>query len=291
MVVARTARAGSRRGAAAHVGGAALGGRVLWAVGQAPDDAVATAGRRAVAWARIHRADLWVAHVLPRAARGPRCPPTGRRWWSGCGAHLLERTGRFVDETIALVRDLGVSLVVLSAEDLSRGALCRITTQTGAAVLVARPPRGGAVLACTDLNVQHAPVLRAAAALSWLFEAPVATLHNVPLAAAVPALPSAVGAPPQPSVELARLVDYASRELERQQRGLFSAAPESVIVTRGNARQAILESAQARDADLIVVGMYPGSPLRRRILGGVATSVSMDADQSVLVVPIQREAP
>lgn len=272
---------------AARVGPAAVRGRVLLTLSDGPDEGVAVATRRAWAWARIHHAELWIARILPPTKGAAPTVTIGRRWRSGQLARTVVRTGHFVDETAALACELGVHTIVVNPSDLSRGAAAALAHRTDAAVLIARSPRpSGAVIAATDLEAQWAPVLQTAAELATLLEVPMAVLHNVSPVIVLPSAFTMDGTAAPSIVQVEQLVEGARRELMRAL-GSFPGSPEAIVATHTNARSAILETAATRDADLIVVGAYRSSTLRRRVLGGVATTIALEAPQSVLVVPVE----
>jgi len=84
-----------------------------------------------------------------------------------------------------------------------------------------------------------------------------------------------------------RLKAFACDELDRLARRAAPQAAQSFerCLKVGDARDAILEEAARRPADLILLGTHGRSGLERWILGSVAATVLRRADTNVLVVP------
>ena len=62
-----------------------------------------------------------------------------------------------------------------------------------------------------------------------------------------------------------------------------SSQPVEIVLSDGDARDAILDEAHRRDADLVVVGTSGHSPIARLLLGSVAEEVLRAAPCDVLV--------
>lgn len=76
---------------------------------------------------------------------------------------------------------------------------------------------------------------------------------------------------------------YLERGKEKVDKATVSC--ETVVRTGGNPSQLILEEAAKRDIDLIVVGTFGRTGLKRVLLGSVAQNVIGGAKCPVLVVP------
>ncbi len=78
---------------------------------------------------------------------------------------------------------------------------------------------------------------------------------------------------------------FYGRRLEEAQRALQKLGVEAVThVTIGKPSEQILRIAAEFGVDLIVLGVHPHHPLRRRLLGGTADKIVDSAECSVLVV-------
>lgn len=160
-------------------------------------------------------------------------------------------------------------------------------------VLVARPPAGpagpaghGVVLAATDLSDAALPAVEAAAAEAVRRKAKLVVVHVLDITP--PSSLWALGSPfgmayAAPSAETLVEVHKAARVTLESALARFGATGETAIVD-GEAAVAILREADARNAQLIVVGTRGRTGLTRVALGSVAEKVIERASSSVLAV-------
>jgi nucleotide-binding universal stress UspA family protein len=92
-----------------------------------------------------------------------------------------------------------------------------------------------------------------------------------------------------PGFDFDQLNEDAVADARRRMSGLplYDLAPERVTraIALGTARRDIARYAREHDADLLVVGTHGYGPVRRFLLGSVATSVLHDAPCPVVTVP------
>lgn len=65
-----------------------------------------------------------------------------------------------------------------------------------------------------------------------------------------------------------------------------SGKSDEIIVARGNPSQEIIEQAQARNCDIIVMGSHGHSPLTQAVMGSTSRRVLRGADIPVLIVQL-----
>jgi nucleotide-binding universal stress UspA family protein len=141
---------------------------------------------------------------------------------------------------------------------------------------------GQAIVAAADLARRDVPVLRKAGALSLSLGAPLIVVHNINPASSY--VSSGMGAP---------IVCFTGEALIETRRSyLLDAARalslqlEPVVSIERDAVDAILTTARARNADLIVVGTNPRFWVVRLLTDGIAAALVDRANRSVLVVPL-----
>jgi nucleotide-binding universal stress UspA family protein len=227
--------------------------------------------KRAMQMAGRLGAELHVLHIARRV--------TVRRMQAWCEEELrprgvtFERLHRSASPPIqaikSLPREIAPDLIVLPAEDGGGGrSVTRLARATRIPVLAARSPGGtDAVLAAVDLREASSSVIGEAAGLARVIGSPALLLHNRP-----PGEDDAL-------VQLDRLRSLASGlELD----------VETVVTRRPTAAEAIVRAAQARDADIVVVGTYAPAWLARLAspARSVAVSVVEHCRRSVLVIPL-----
>lgn len=200
---------------------------------------------------------------------------------------LRLRAGEFLPEVAERARELGASLIVLSAAgaDARYGRkVTRMARASNVPVLVARNVSTSEVIvAATDLRRHAVPVLHQAAELSQRLGVPLIAVHNVDL--------GVLGAGPEMAVQLTLAPDSSlSRQCRRR---LLDAARdlsveyEAVLRNELDPAHAVLDEARARDADLIVVGTYGRTWLERLLTRSVSARVIGRATRSVLVTPVE----
>jgi nucleotide-binding universal stress UspA family protein len=194
------------------------------------------------------------ARVLCDGALGVRLPV----------ARVTARLGTFIEQVALRAAEIQADFIAISPnrKQLVTTVQC-VARATNCAVLV--PRRTGSfmtLLAATDLEEPHTPVLRRAAQLGRHLDATVVALHGVPAAEEAA----------RPSLEQRLLMlEQATRRLG----GHF----ESVVLRTGDPAREIIEQARHRNADVILVGT-------RRHAPGTAAEVVRSAQRSVVVAPV-----
>jgi nucleotide-binding universal stress UspA family protein len=183
---------------------------------------------------------------------------------------LCVRLGTFIEQVAQRACELDAVLIVIPpgtrhlawvVTEVVRRTDCPVLVPKGCASLVT-------LLAATDLEDAHTPVLRKAAELGRALGSDVVALHSlVDTGGAV----SAEGLR-----ECHAKLERAARDLESRFESIVWRAPDAV--------QGILEQAHAHDAGLIVVGARARSD---RAPTGTAAQLVRRARSSVLVAPLQ----
>lgn len=216
------------------------------------------------------------------------------RWRHALMPNTIVRIGGTPEVVSSTADEIGADLVVLGPHCReTRGALmgtiaARLLNERQWPVLIARQPVHGGyrrVLMALDLNPESAAVIRAAESLVLSDEAKASVVHSchVPYSA----LLDAAGMDQRAIADFPGMVTAQAREnvaefLARESGG---AIDYSVIVTRNSAVVAIEKAAGRLQPDLIVMGTRGHGPVRRALLGSVASSVMESAMTDVLVVP------
>lgn len=199
---------------------------------------------------------------------------------------VLVRHGDFARSVARTARELDADLVVIPGAEGQKGAtVARIASEAAMPVLVARKAaRGGRILAATDLADAGCSELRQAARLAHRLQGELTFLHNVKpvVHASGSALGQCMCAVMEPSAQSVeecrgRLLALAS---------YFGVPAETMVLTRPSAEEAILQTAQASNADVIVVGARRKSWFERLFGSALAARIVDRAEQSVLVTPI-----
>jgi len=271
--------------------------------------------REAVLAARAVQARLVVLHVMPTPwLRHPLMPwqpdaaqadPT-LEWRLRAGEALagLARevagpaevaidvrveTGRPDVVIVEQAESLDAALIVLGAPEAWKAGASgtvaeRVVQHAHCPVLAVREgPADGPVLAATDLSDPSLPAIAAGSAAAARAGAPLLALHVVDVTqfSMMPAMAETMPAVPLPSMWPA-LADEARRQLEAAL--ALVDTPAETLVEQGIPGLAIVETAVARRARLVVVGTIGATGLRRLLLGSVARTVLREAPCSVLVV-------
>jgi len=233
----------------------------------------ATALSRAASLAGRVGAPLHVLEVTPEDGLVTE-RSTRRRWLEHLGARTAasrrcQASGSLVNEAIDYAHAHDARMIVVpSPEGMSGSCVTAIATAARAPVLVAHPPTGGdAVVAATDLHDATYPVLQQAADMIDHAEAALVGLHSVDAAA--------------DSAEVAQCVTALAVALEP-----LALTPEAVVDSGTDPADAVLATARARNADLIVVGAPPRTWIDSMLRPCVAARVVASARRSVLVMPV-----
>ena len=155
--------------------------------------------------------------------------------------HLCVRLGGFVQEVAQRAAELDAMLIGLSSTKRPLAAtVIQVAREADRPVVVTRGrPDFETLLAATDLEDHHVPLLRTAAQLGQELEATVVAVHGV------------LG----PHAGLVSLQSIQG-ELEKVTR-FFDAPVERVVVRSTEPASCILEQARMRSAGLIIVGVRP----------------------------------
>lgn len=262
--------------------------------------------RRALALSRVLDAELHVLALLPEHANPflpsmldelPRSLANARAlrrdtldWFAEvAGEPLAEsrlriRFGDLVAQAAPHAAKLAATLIVLAPHKRRAGSqVIALADSSRIPVLVARKLASReTIVAATDLADGEYPVLRKAAELCRRLQTPLVAMHNVnPMTVT----PSSEMPWPIASAPCSQAVDSKRALLELASERLPVSA-EPVLGMDVNPADAILHEAQARDADMIVVGTRPSSWLDRVVMGSVAQQVVNRARRSVLVMPL-----
>jgi nucleotide-binding universal stress UspA family protein len=113
--------------------------------------------------------------------------------------------------------------------------------------------------------------------------APIAELAPVPVPG--PIAPGGTVPPPQPTTAAPEPDELARRQLERARAGLAGRSVDAdYVVELGDPAERLLELAEQRDADLIVVGSREHGFLGRLLSPPVDESVARRSERDVLLV-------
>ncbi len=216
------------------------------------------------------------------------------QWRHALAPNTIIRIGGAPEVVSRTAEEIGADLVVLGQHSReTRGALmgtitARLLNERQWPVLIARQPVHGSyrrVLMALDLNPESAAIIRAAESLVLRDETKASVVHSchVPYNA----LLDAAGMDQQTIADFPGMVTAQAREniaelLERESDGSIA---YSVIVSRNSAAVAIGKVAGRLQPDLIIMGTRGHGPVRRALLGSVASRVMESAMTDVLVVP------
>lgn len=294
------------------------GARPSVLVATALDEASEIALRRGDALARLLDAELVVLHVVKPTvwfrplfpnAHGGEGDALGQqvvlasqatRAWTqrvlgaGAAAGIVVHSGAVIASILEVARTCRASVVVLgdtpgqsSWFSRSSGVLAGLIQDASVPVLVARPERAGhEIVAATNFADTRYPALCQAARLGARLGAHVTFVHNADRSDYVAAASffgiavPAVVAPLEPDLDRRRI------ELEEIAHFIGSNI-DTVVASRADTADAILDVARARDADLVVVGARRRRTLRERATLGTAATVARRAVRSVLSVPLR----
>lgn len=216
------------------------------------------------------------------------------QWRHALAPSTIIRIGDAPELVSRAAEDIGADLVVLGPHSReTRGALmgtitARLLNERQWPVLIARQPVHGSyrrVLMALDLNPESAAVIRAAELLVLRDETKASIVHSchVPYNA----LLDAAGMDQQAIGDFPGMVTTQAREnlaelLKQESAGSID---YRVIVSRNSPAVAIEKAAGDVQPDLIIMGTRGHGPLRRALLGSVASRVMESATTDVLVVP------
>ena len=141
------------------------------------------------------------------------------------------------------------------------------------------PVRLETVVVAIDGSTHAARALRFAAELAPRLDAKLVVAHAIP---PTPSDQRSIGEP-------RRRLD-ARRDLVEEWCGPLREAgvDHQIVVVEGDARSALLEVAQDRDADLLVVGSRGLGPVAKLLLGSVASSLAQHGELPLTIVPAAR---
>jgi len=216
------------------------------------------------------------------------------QWRHGLAPSTIIRIGGGPELVSRTAEDIGADLVVLGPHSReTRGALmgtitARLLNERQWPVLIARQPVHGSyrrVLMALDLNPESAAVIRAAESLVLRGETEASIVHSCHIP--YNALLDAAGMDQQAIADFPGMVTAQAREklaemLEQESAGSID---YSVIVSRNSPAVAIEKAAGDLQPDLVIMGTRGHGPLRRALLGSVASRVMESAATDVLVVP------
>jgi nucleotide-binding universal stress UspA family protein len=221
------------------------------------------------------------------------------QWRHALAPNTMIRIGSPAQVVVRTAEEVAADLVVLGPHDrATRGAsagttAARVLSERRWPVLIARQPVHGEyrrVLLALDLNAEAAAVIRTAESLVLRDAAQASVVHSchVPYNAL---LDTAV-MHPQTIAEFPGMVTAQARDnivelLESESGGSID---YSVTVSRDSAAVAIEKVAGRLQPDLIIMGTRGHGPVRRALLGSVASRVIESVMTDVLVVPEHKMA-
>lgn len=261
--------------------------------------------RQADELARALHVPLVACHVLPEVLQVRMLFPQLRERDEAGAAQLASDAARAVRHRVQELtgRGPGECRVVMDsgsphagihrqAEAIAAGAAVvgagrvaeRVVRTVSCAVLIARPSPRGRVLAATDFSDPALPAVAAGAYEAARRGVGFAVIHSVDVLV-TPVLAPLGGYPVLPTLSAeereslrATALDNLRACLERVQ------ASGTPVVAEGPPVAAILETARAQSAELIVVGTHGRTGMTRAALGSVAEDVIRSAPCSTLVV-------
>ncbi len=195
-------------------------------------------------------------------------------------------SGHVVDVGADLARERRADLVVVDA-GIGASAATRLVEKSSTPVLLARDARGGGeVVAASDMRDRRLPVLDRAREIAHALDRKIRFLHN---AKPMPVYVTDPMAGPTTYAGMLELQESLVSAKASRLRAFAGRDELAAIVSRSaSTPDAILETAQFHEADLIVVGHRP-RPWIARVLGkGVAGEVADRSRRSVLIVPLPR---
>jgi len=215
------------------------------------------------------------------------------------------REGAAADEVVAQATSGGASLVVMTThgrggvDRLWLGSVAdRVIRSATVPVLLVRhrdstagwpPERTVVAVAGADEDER---VIASVIDVVPMLRAKVTLAHAVLAAPMIGALDPAIGPPPDemaglPVPEVSDRLHAAERYLEWMAGPLRAggAVVDTRVLRAGSAARAVLNLAEADEADLIAVGTAARGPLARMFMGSVADKIVRSASCSVLVCP------
>lgn len=137
------------------------------------------------------------------------------------------------------------------------------------------------VLAATDLTESNLPALRYARLFGDRFGAHVTIVYCDPIVYPVSSPEALFIAPPPEHYQELRA------QVARHVAEVMAGRPYEVVVTTGDAIPAILETAEERSADLVVMGSHCRHGWRRALIGSISSGVLHGSHCPVLTVATQ----
>jgi len=275
-------------------------------------DCPAASLQRAVALARSLDAPLHVLRVLPQPTR---LRALFARHSVGAAVAMVQRTlsatqatrawlqdspgtddiveqvavvhGSFIEQTAVYTATIGAKLIIVPP---GAGRMGKTVTSLARAALVpvfvAREPTGApAIIAATDLQSADYPVLSRAAEFGRRLHKSLVAVHNVnPQPLTSSNMIWAINLP-VPDHALGLRSEQLAKVAER-----LPVKTSAVVLHEFCSADAIVGEAQARDADLVVIGTRHRNWLDGLCSVSVATQVVNRAQRSVLVLPLEEEA-
>ncbi len=221
------------------------------------------------------------------------------QWRHALAPNTIIRIGGAPDVVSRTAEEIGADLVVLGPHSReTRGAsmgtiTARLLNERRWPVLIARQSVHGShrrILMALGLNLESAAVIRVAESLVLRDETKASVVHSCHIP--YNALLDAAGMDRQTIADFPGMVTAQAREniaqlLKRESGGSID---YRVIVSRNSAAVAIEEVAGRLQPDLIIMGTRGHGPVRRALLGSVASRVMESAKTDVLVVPEHKTA-
>jgi nucleotide-binding universal stress UspA family protein len=253
-------------------------------------------------------AELVLLHVVPPMSSESTLEQTLRElgerlrarsraplWRHGPAPNTMLRIGNPATVVARSAKELDADLVVVGPHDewhyrdaLAGGLAARLASERRCPVLIVREPARGTyreVLLALDLQPGSRAVVRAAESFVLRDANRASVVHSchVPYTAML----DATGVSPKTTADYAgMIIRQAYEELEELvMRASDGSIPYEIAVRKDPPAAAIRKAASRVQPDLIVMGTRGYGPVRRALLGSVASDVLEDAATDVLVVP------
>ena len=182
--------------------------------------------------------------------------------------NIMVRQGGFLPTVVEVASEYHANLIVLPESEGKDGhKVTKLARLAQVPVLVARAPRHPeTILAASDLQSTECPVLKRADQLSKSTKAPLILVHNA---------------------QTTHRATESSGEHPLQQ-AVINLPPDmrAVLLSVENTVDAILTTANEKDADLIVVGTNRRGWFHNLLSPGIAAQVAQKANRSVLIDPL-----
>jgi universal stress protein E len=213
----------------------------------------------------------------------------------GCQVEFLVRTGKPADEICKVVKDLEASVLIISANDMTKSRLgsiaARCVRMSPSDVLVLRDWHGGnfqKIVVCTDFSQTADRAIERAAIIAKR-DGSLLEIVNVMYPPSRDSWGEVLAHAADSTMTYAdecraTVQGQFNKCIERNQTALQGVRFETLILESEMASVAIKEHVKSIEADLVVLGTRGHSPIASYFLGTNAERLIQDAPVSVLAV-------